>query len=67
MIRCREDVANRTWEDLDAVYHERPCVHAVHLYDSHIMAVDGEGIIRVAGNRYEAEPVSTAPLDMDDC
>ena len=53
-------------EDLDGIDGERLVVDRVDLDDGHVVAVDGEGEVRVAGHGYEAEAVALALGNGDD-
>lgn len=47
-----------SYEDLYGVYFVRLVVHTVDFYDSHVMAIDGKGVIGTAGHIDNAEAIA---------
>ncbi len=54
-----------TGEDLDRVDNDRRVVDCISLNDRHIVSVDREGEVRVAGHSDEAETVALALGDIE--
>ena len=52
-------------KDLDRVDSDGLVVHAVSLNDSHVVAVDREGVVGVARQRNKAEAVTAALGDVE--
>ena len=50
-------------EDLDAVNREGLSIHGICLDDGHCVVIDTEGVVRVAGDRNQAEPIPAKDQD----
>ena len=47
-----------TSKDLDRVHSMRLTAHAINFNNRHVVTVDSEHIVRVAGDRYQTETVA---------